>query len=35
MPFTLQVEDRDKGKILFTLTSQGGLPLRFTPGEGR
>jgi general secretion pathway protein H len=34
-PFTLQAEDRDRGKTLFTLTSQGGLPLHFTPGEGR
>lgn len=34
-PFTLQIEDRDTGKTLFTLTSQGGLPLRFTLGETR
>ncbi|HKM98502.1 MAG TPA: type II secretion system minor pseudopilin GspH [Buttiauxella sp.] len=34
-PFTLQIDDRDTGKTLFTLISQGGLPLRFTTGEKR
>ncbi|MDX6040023.1 type II secretion system minor pseudopilin GspH [Scandinavium lactucae] len=34
-PFTLQVEDRDSGKTLFTLTSQGGLPLLLSSGEQR
>ena len=34
-PFTLQIDDRDTGKTLFTLTSLGGLPLRFTSGEAR
>jgi general secretion pathway protein H len=34
-PFTLQVDDQDSGKTLFTLTSQGGFPLLFSSGEQR